>query len=255
MKWPICRLWFLIIPAGLLILPACSSVVGSRQYSGATPLEWSARLADSEMARRGDSLMWKPEGRAKWDYSAGLFTLSLLKLDAEHHDVRYRQFTEAAIGSFITPEGRIQTYNVGEYQLDSLNSGKTVLALWQITGDERYKKAASLLRRHLDTQPRTYDGGFWHKQRYTNQMWLDGIYMGVPFYAEYTKICGQPSPAFNDIALQIRLIDQHTYDPVSGLYYHGWDAAKSQPWANPITGCSSNFWGRADGWDAMALVD
>jgi unsaturated rhamnogalacturonyl hydrolase len=223
-------------------------------FSGATPLEWSVRLADSEMTLRGDAPAWKPGGRAKWDYSVGVFTLSLLKLDALTNNPGFVTYTTNVIGSFITDSGEIQTYAADEYQLDSLNSGKTVLALWHITGDERYKKAAAILRRQLDTQPRTADGGFWHKQRYTNQMWLDGIYMAEPFYAEYAKLFGETN-SFDDVAKQIRLIDEHTSDAKTGLNYHGWDAAKIQPWANPATGCSSNFWGRAVGWYAMALVD
>jgi unsaturated rhamnogalacturonyl hydrolase len=223
-------------------------------FSGGTPLEWSVRLADSEMARRGDVPAWKPGGNAKWDYSVGVFTLSLLKLNGQGGDPRYVAYATNAIGSFITDNGEIQTYQADEYQLDSLNSGKTALALWRLTGDGRYQKAAALLRKQLDTQPRTFDGGFWHKQRYTNQMWLDGIYMGDVFYAEYAKLSGETN-SFDDVAKQFRLIDEHTYDTNTGLNYHGWDAAKIQPWANPVTGRSSNFWGRAIGWYAMALVD
>jgi len=223
-------------------------------FAGATPLQWSVRMADSEMARLGDKLVWQEGGAAKWDYTAGLFTLSLLKLDAQAHDARHLKFAQNAIGSFISADGNIHGYKVGEYQLDALNPGKTVLALWQLTQDERYQKAARLLRRQLDSQPRTFDGGFWHKQRYTNQMWLDGLFMAAPFYAECGKIFGEPA-VFDDVARQIRLMEVHAYDPVSGLFYHGWDAAKIQPWANPATGCSSNFWGRAIGWYGMALVD
>lgn len=245
--------------AGLLLVLICASCVTKntlpQKFSGATPLEWSVRLADSEMVRLGDKLAWKEGGRAKWDYTAGLFTLSLLKLDAPVHDPRHLKFTENAIGSFISPDGKIQTYKPEEFQLDALNPGKTVLALWQITHDERYKKAALLLRRQLDTQPRTADGGFWHKERYTHQMWLDGLYMGAPFYAECAQLFGEPDFSFDDVAKQFRLIDEHTYDAKSGLFFHGWDESKSQPWANPATGCSSNFWGRAVGWYAMALVD
>ena len=232
-----------------------TSNVSTPEFSGATPLQWSARLADSEMARRGDKLAWKQGGSAKWDYTAGLFTLSLLKLNERVPTPAYVEFTTNAIGSFIGEDGGIQGYKPAEFQLDALNPGKTVLALWQLTKEERYKKCAALLRKQLDTQPRTSDGGFWHKQRYTNQMWLDGLYMGAPFYAEYAKLFGEPAAAFDDVAKQFRLIDEHTYDSKSGLYYHGWDAAKVQPWANPVTGCSSNFWGRAIGWYAMGLVD
>jgi unsaturated rhamnogalacturonyl hydrolase len=227
-------------------VPGAFAAATPQTFSGATPLEWSVRVAGSEMARFNST--------PKLDYSVGLFSLSLLKLDAIAPDPRYLKFSESAVGSLVSPDGKIQTYKPEEYQLDSINPGKTVLALWQITHDGRYQKAVALLRRQLDTQPRTFDGGFWHKQRYTNQMWLDGIYMAEPFCAEYAELFGETN-SFDDVAKQIRLIDEHTYDAKTGLNYHGWDAAKIQPWANPATGCSSNFWGRAVGWYAMALVD
>jgi len=223
--------------------------------SGTAPLEWSVRLAESEMARRGDSLAWKPGGSAKWDYTAGLFTLSLLKLNGKVPVPGGVDFAKHAIGSFISPDGKIQGYQAGEYQLDALNPGRTALMLWQITGDERFKQAALLLRRQLATQPRTSDGGFWHKQRYPHQMWLDGLYMEAPFYAACAQVFNGPESSLDDVAKQIQLADAHTYDASTGLFYHGWDDGKSQPWANLTSGCSSNFWGRADGWYAMALVD
>ncbi len=207
------------------------------------------------MGRLGNSLEYKPDNKAKWDYTTGLFTLSLLKLNQQVNNPRYVKFAEDTIGSFITPDGTIQRYKVEDFSLDNINPGKTVLALWQLTHEARYQKAAGLLREQLDMQPRTSDGGFWHKQRYPNQMWLDGLYMAEPFYAEYAKLFNGPDSTFDDIAKQIRLVGEHTYDPKTGLFYHGWDESKKQPWANPATGTSSNFWGRAIGWYAMALVD
>src|SRR5579862_1577314 len=159
----------------------------TREFSGATPLQWSVRMADAEMARRGNKLSWEEHGSAKWDYTTGLFTLSLLKLNERVHDPRYVKFVESTIGSFITPKGNIHGYKADDYSLDNINPGKTVLALYELTGDKRYWKAAELLRGQLDAQPRTNEGGFWHKQRYPHQMWLDGLYMATPFYAEYTK--------------------------------------------------------------------
>lgn len=226
-----------------------------REFAGATPLQWSVRMADAEIARRGDTLAWKEMGGAKWDYTTGLFTLSLLKLNEHVHDPRYVKFAESALGSFITPKGGIHGYKADDYSLDNINPGKTILALYELTRDERYWKAAGLLRRQLDTQPRTSEGGFWHKQRYPHQMWLDGLYMASPFYAEYAKLSHEPVASFDDVAKQIRLVAAHTYDPSSGLFYHGWDESKQQAWADKTTGASSNFWGRAIGWYGMALVD
>jgi len=246
----------------LLLCASCTTPTSAPQnasslppkISGNTPLDWSRRLAESEMARKGDSLVWTADGKAKWDYAAGLFELSLLKLSGATHDKQYEKFSETALGSFIETDGAIQTYHRNEFQLDAMNPGRTALDLWKFTRNDRYQTAAMVLRQQLMFQPRTPGGGFWHKLRYTNQMWLDGIYMGAPFYSEYAQLFDDPG-AFNDVARQFRLIDEHTYDARSGLNYHGWDAAKIQPWANPKTGCSSNFWGRAEGWYAMALVD
>jgi unsaturated rhamnogalacturonyl hydrolase len=130
-----------------------------------------------------------------------------------------------------------------------------VLMLYNTVNDNsKYLKAARLLKEQLNYQPRTNDSGFWHKNRYPNQMWLDGIYMAEPFYAEYAKRFNTPD-AFNDIANQFILLEKHTRDPRTGLYYHAWDESKKELWANKTTGCSANFWGRSVGWYAMALVD
>jgi unsaturated rhamnogalacturonyl hydrolase len=238
---------FFVLAISCLSFTACATKAAPpKTYAGATPLEWSQRLADSTMARETKT--------PKWDYTMGLFTLSLLKLDAVTPDPRYLKFAEEKVGSPIAADGTVKGYKVEEYQLDALNPAKTVFLLEFNTDEEKYGKAARIFFQQLATQPRTPDGGFWHKQRYTNQMWLDGIYMAAPFYAECALVFRQPA-GYEDVAKQIRLIDQHTYDAQSGLNYHGWDAMKVQPWANPATGCSSNFWGRAEGWYVMALVD
>lgn len=224
------------------------------EFGGATPLQWSVRMADSEITRLGDSLDWSEDGRAKWTYTSGLFAESLLKLNQEVPTPQYVEFSKDAIGSFIADDGTIRKYKRSDFNIDNINPGKAVLALWQLTDEERYKKAADILRDQLNDHPRTSEGGFWHKQRYPMQMWLDGLYMGAPFYAEYGKLFNEPAD-FDDVANQFRLMTKYGYDPESGLFYHGWDESKNDEWANPVTGTSSNFWGRGLGWYSMALVD
>jgi unsaturated rhamnogalacturonyl hydrolase len=240
----------------LLTLTACqccnrAEAAMTNKFEGATPLEWSVRMADSEVMRLNAKLA-SSDNVPKWDYTVGLFTLSLLKLD--ERNPAYFSLATNAVGSLIAADGSVRGYKRDEYQLDALNPGKTAMALYALTGDERYKKCVAMLRAQLDTQPRTFDGGFWHKERYTNQMWLDGIFMGAPFYAEYAKHFNQPKD-FDDVAKQFWLVDKHLYNAQTGLLYHGWDAAHTQAWANPKTGASSNYWGRAVGWYAMACVD
>jgi len=126
--------------------------------------------------------------------------------------------------------------------------------MYRATGNDKYRKIVELLRSQLKTHPRTKEGGFWHKKIYPSQMWLDGLYMGEPFYAEYAATFKEDA-AFDDIAKQFILMEQHARDAKTGLLYHGWDESKKQRWSNPETGRSPNFWGRAMGWYAMALVD
>jgi unsaturated rhamnogalacturonyl hydrolase len=248
----------LVVPL-LILLPVSAAVRAADapvadQFKGSSPLQWSVRMADSEMRRLDDRLAWSKKGHAKWDYTAGLFTLSLLKLNQYAPNAAYVEFAKKAIGSFITPDGDIRGYKRDDFNIDNVNAGKTVLALWQLTGQERYRKAAELLRSQLNDHPRTSEGGFWHKKRYPSQMWLDGLYMGAPFYAQYAKLFNEPAD-FDDVARQFRLIEEHTYDPKTGLFYHGWDESKKQEWASPSTGTSANFWGRGVGWLSMACVD
>jgi unsaturated rhamnogalacturonyl hydrolase len=126
--------------------------------------------------------------------------------------------------------------------------------LLRATGDDRYRRALALLRRQLATHPRTDSGGFWHKQIYPYQIWLDGVYMAGPFYAEYAQSFDEPA-GFDDVAHEIILTERQTRDAHTGLPYHAWDERRQQPWADPATGCSPHFWGRAIGWYAMAIVD
>ena len=257
-----------LVPPLLLVLAGCATAAAPqprpaaapavppapREFAGATPLHWAVRMADSEMTRRGDSLVWREGGSAKWDYTVGLFTLSLARLGGQLDAPAYWQYADKVIGSFIAPDGGITGFKLEDYNLDNINSGKTVLALYARNHEERYRLAAQLLRRQLATQPRTSEGGFWHKQRYPHQMWLDGLYMEAPFYAEYAQEFHEPA-AFDDVARQIRVVAAHTYDPATGLFYHGWDESKEQSWANKTTGTSPCFWSRGIGWYGMAMVD
>jgi unsaturated rhamnogalacturonyl hydrolase len=129
-----------------------------------------------------------------------------------------------------------------------------LLLLYRVTLDPRYYKATLTLRNQLAAQPRNASGGFWHKQIYPNQMWLDGLYMAEPFYAQYASVFHQPQD-FADITWQFTLIEAHTRDPRIGLLYHAWDESRQQRWADPATGASRVVWARGMGWYMMALVD
>ncbi|MEP6700106.1 MAG: glycoside hydrolase family 88 protein, partial [Bacteroidota bacterium] len=155
---------------------------------------------------------------------------------------------------FVSEDGTIKTYKQDEYNIDNVNNGKLLLLLYRVTLKEKYLKAANLLREQLSHQPRTNEGNFWHKKIYPNQVWLDGLYMSQPFYAEYAWLAHEDS-AFNDIADQFIRIESHTRNAKTGLLYHAWDESKQMKWADVRTGLSPLAWARAMGWYATALVD
>jgi len=190
----------------------------------------------------------------RWRYESGVVLKGLEQVWRKTSGPRYWQYIRDNMDLFVTPEGNIRTYRLEEYNLDLINQGRILFPLWQMTGDARYRRAADLLRRQLETHPRTSEGAFWHKQIYPHQIWLDGVYMAGPFLAEYAALFGEPE-ALDEVTREIVLTEQHTRDARTGLLYHGWDESRQQRWANPQTGCSPHFWGRAIGWYAMALVD
>lgn len=251
------RYVFIIIFVGTSILNlSCNGVKESKtsKLIVSDTLPWSERMALSQMFRDGDSLSYKEKTKSRWIYDKGTYLKGIEAVWRKTGNPIYYDYIRNTINSFITPEGGIRTYSIDEYNIDQVNCGKLLLTIYKETKAENIKKAAFLLKKQLDNHPRTKEGGFWHKKRYPYQMWLDGLYMGDAFYAEFSQLFNQPEN-FDDIANQIIWVESHTRDPKTGLLYHAWDESKEQRWANKQTGCSPNFWNRSMGWYAMAIVD
>ncbi len=208
---------------------------------------WSVRIAQSVMRRN-------PQTHRRWDYTAGVVLGAIERVGVARRDAAMLAYVKTNIDQFVKPDGTIEGYDLAEYNLDEVAPGRLLFGLHQRTGDARYRRAADTLRAQLRTHPRTAEGGFWHKKIYPQQMWLDGLFMGAPFYTQYGKTFGEPA-AFDDVARQFLLVTRHTRDPRTGLMYHGWDAARAQSWADTASGLSPNFWGRAMGWYMMGLVE
>ena len=192
--------------------------------------------------------------QAKWSYDMGVVLKGFEGIWRNSGDVKYYNYILKQMDFFVKDDGTIKTYRPDEYNIDHINNGKLILFLYRVTQKEKYLKAAKLLREQLRTQPRTNEGGFWHKKIYPYQMWLDGLYMGSPFYAEYADLVHEDT-AFNDVANQFIWMEKHARDAKTGLLYHAWDESRQQKWANKETGTSPLFWARAMGWYATALVD
>jgi len=236
----------------LSLLLGCTALLASQQtFSGKSSLQWSEELANSEMARLRER---KVVDRWKWDYTSSFFDLSLVKLSAKTGKQEYADFAFSTMQSCIQPDGAIRGYRTEDYNIDNVAPGKALFPILAKTGDERIKRALGILREQMKTHPRTSDGGFWHKQRYPSQMWLDGLFMASPFLAEYATVFNEPA-LYDEVIHQIVTMDRHAYDMKKGLHYHGWDEQRAQDWADKKTGLSPNFWSRSIGWYAMAIVD
>jgi unsaturated rhamnogalacturonyl hydrolase len=216
---------------------------------------WSVRVTESFLGRFPDSIPYnagRPEFR--WGYEQGVMLEAIRRVGETTGDRKYFDYIKRHLDGFINDDGSIETYEFESFNIDNIPPGRQLFWLYKEMGKVKYRQAADLLRRQLREHPRTNEGGFWHKQIYPYQMWLDGIYMGQPFYTQYAVEFGEQA-AFNDIANQIIFIERNTRDENTGLLCHAWDESREQRWADPETGRSPHFWGRAMGWFAMGLVD
>ena len=233
---------------GAFIKAPLAGPIGTIEPGG---LDWARRTCDGIMKDRRVLT-------DRWHYDTGLVLSGFESVWRKTGDRRYLDFVKATIDGLVGPDGAIKGYEPRSYILDDVNMGKVLFALHAEAGDaagkERYRKALYALRAQLSIQPRTADGGFWHKQIYPHQMWADGIYMASPFLAKFAAVFGEPA-ALDDAVKQVLLAEKHLRDWKTGLLYHGWDESKKERWANPTTGLSSQFWGRGVGWYAMGVAD
>lgn len=231
----------------------------SRIVEAMGPAEISTRLAESEMERRADSLAYggfdaMTRQPSSWTYTTGLLMQAMDDLSQAVGDPRFADWAKRTMDSYLTEDGSIHTYDAGEYNIDHVNPGKMLQRLASRHGDAGYRRAIDALAAQLASHPRTSEGAFWHKQRYPSQLWLDGVYMGMPFLAGVGVATGDDR-LIAEAVREFEIARAHLRDPETGLYYHAWDEARQQGWADPETGRSSHVWARGLGWFAMALVD
>ena len=239
----------------LLILTALFSVAAYGQEP------YSIRMIRSEMQRNPDATYLDGrEGQRKWNYTTGLELKSFLDAAKRYELPEVVDYVRVWADTMATEKGEIYSYKKSNYNVDHICPARIYFDLHDMYGDQdkRYRRVTRKVREQLDSHPRTQSGEFWHKQVYPNQVWLDGFYMALPFYAEYTKRYApkeQRDSLFADIAHQFTAGAKNTYDPATGLFRHAWDESRSMFWCDPETGLSEHAWGRATGWYAIALVE
>ncbi len=230
----------------LLILSSTLGLVAQSQSD-------SERLAEIAMKRLWLDDRNLPGIPRSWTYEQGVVHKGIEAMWYATGDAKYFDHIKKGMDHWIDDKGEAKAYDRDEFNIDHVTPGTSIMTLWRATGDLRYHKMVEKIRSQLKDHPRTNEGGFWHKKIYPYQMWLDGLYMGQPFYAEYSAVFGEDN--WNDIANQFVWMEKHSRDAKTGLLYHGWDESKQQRWADKTTGKSPHFWGRAMGWYAMGIVD
>jgi unsaturated rhamnogalacturonyl hydrolase len=212
---------------------------------------WPIRIATSVRA-----LFPKAADLGAWNYTEGMIADALYRIAERTGRDGDFTYVREYLDRFVMSDGSIDSaaYPFELYSLDRIRPATGLLWMHERTKEEKYLTAARYVATQLDKQPRTSDGGYWHRSTYPNQMWLDGIYMADVYAVQFGARTGQRK-YFDEAVRQITLVYRHTHDPATGLCYHGWDETKSRPWANKDTGASPEFWGRAIGWYVMAMAD
>lgn len=238
----------------LLALVAISSVLFAQE-------PYSVRMIRSEMQRNPDATYLDGRnGERKWNYTTGLELKAFLDASKRYELPEVIQYVRDWADTMATEKGVVYKYKKTAFNVDHICPARIYFDLHDMYGDEdkRYRRVTRMIREQIDDQPRTASGEFWHKQIYPHQVWLDGFYMALPFYAEYTKRyapVSQKDSLFADIVHQFTAGAENTLDPATGLFRHAWDESKSMFWCDPQTGLSAHAWGRANGWYAVALVE
>jgi unsaturated rhamnogalacturonyl hydrolase len=212
----------------------------------ATGTDWSMAMVESTMAR------FTPSTLGGWSYPQALYLYGQYLLYQRTGDQRYFDYIKAWADRFVDASGNInQTFS----NLDSMLPGRILLILYKETGQNRYRVAAQKIHDRFATYPRTTDGGFWHATSATRagQLWADGAFMSMPFLAEYGKIIGDSTYAWDEATKQIVIYAGHLQQP-NGLLKHAYDEPRDESWSDDVTGLAPEYWCRAIGWFGMATV-
>ncbi|MFB6343741.1 glycoside hydrolase family 105 protein [Saccharicrinis sp. FJH62] len=215
-------------------------------------IKWSQKMADAVMERNDTLGLYNGRTRMGWSYDVALLGMAIDKLG--NIDPKYSKYMSDYMDAMVEEDGTVKRYEMDKYNIDLINPARNLLILYERDSTPKYKKALPQFIEQMENHPKTKTGGFWHKKRYPWQIWLDGVYMGMPFLTQYAKDFDDPR-WFDVAAHEIILVHEKTVDPKTGLLYHAWDESHQQKWANPETGQSPHFWSRAMGWYMMAIVD
>jgi len=236
-----------LVLSGLMAQFCWAQDAAKNQLPAPLPSDISVALVETTMRSHPDAT-----SLGKWGYIPALYLSGEYLVYKRTGDARYLAYIRSWADAHVDAQGKIDNaLNALDYMLP----GNLMLDLYKETGLEKYKIAAQTIRKRLDTYPRTEDGGLWHATTRQHQLWLDGMYMSMPFLVHYGEAFGDQAYAYDEASKQLLLYAKHLNDPATGLMFHAYDESGTQPWAQADTHHSSVFWARSIGWFGMTLVD
>lgn len=231
----------------------CSDVIGGR-----TPLQWGTFIADAEIASKGGQPRTLPGQRGRLgkgtDYANALWAIALFRLGQATGDTRYIRYADQIIADVVASGdgSHIASPAVpASIRFNEMLTGRALIEALEYDPDPRLQRAAVRFRQALNALPRTGEGVYAY---HPGNIIPDGLYMTLPFQAQYGSRFGSPAD-HTDAVSQLRVAFQRLKDPTSGLLRHGWDGTGSEAWARRETGQSSGYWGRGMGWYLLTVVD
>ena len=236
----------------LLLAVVLSGCKSGKKTNTDVKERWSIKMADAVMTRFDTLGYYNNRTRAGWSYDVAMLGMAIDELGTI--DPKYSAYMKTYMDMMVDDDGHIEKYDQSKYNIDNINPARNLIILYKKTGEEKYRRAIPQFVEQMENHPKTKSGGYWHKERYPWQIWLDGVYMGMPFLTMYAHEFNDPR-WYNVATHEIKLVYEKTCDPETGLLYHAWDESREQKWANPKTGLSPHFWSRAMGWYVMAIVD
>ena len=244
---------------GALVLAVCL-VSAAAQPPQAKPAGAPTNIVLERVLREWpDGKITNAKNPGEWTYEEGTLLDGVTAVWQQTGDGRLFSYIKNAVDRSVDKDGVIHMaggkgFPVDAHSLDNVEMGRATMVLYRVLQQEKYYNAAKFLHNQVEAQPKNASGGYWHKQIYPDQMWLDGAYMAEPFMASYARTFHSPQE-MDAVATQLLLMDTKMRDKQSGLLRHGWDESRKMDWADKGTGLSPEVWARAMGWYSVALVD
>jgi len=231
---------------------------GSKWLTKRPYKNYSEWMTYSEMKRVPLPYMLDFAKAPRWSYVMGIELEAMLDTYLRHGGDDIRKYCQLYTDTMINAKGEIRSYKLEDYNLDQIRTGHFVARMYEKYPEAKNLTAMQTLMKQLDKQPRTKEGVYWHKAIYAYQVWLDGIFMGLPYRcltARDLLSAKKAKKIYDDAVDQISKTYERTLDPKTGLNRHAWDETREMFWADKQTGLSQHCWGRAQGWFTMALIE